>query len=54
MTRWEDESNVRCGMGPCAHGVKSSVVEWVKKITLRCFGYIEWKKSEVCEESVYK
>ena len=21
VTRWENESNERCGMGPCAHGV---------------------------------
>ena len=40
MTRWEDESNERCGMGPCAHGVKCGVVEWVERNTLRGFDHI--------------
>ena len=35
MTRWEEESNEsmyeRCGVEPCANGVKCDVVEWVKK-----------------------
>ena len=48
VTRWEDESNEsvyeRCGMGPCAHGVKCGVVEWVKIDTLRWFDHIEEKK----------
>ena len=36
MTRWEGESVwERCGMGPCANGVKCGVVEWVKRNTLR-------------------
>ena len=36
----------RCGMGPCASGVKCDVVEWVKINTLRWFGNMERKKSE--------
>ena len=39
VTRRENESNEsvyeRCGMGPCANGVKCDVVEWVKLNTLR-------------------
>ena len=57
MTRWEGESNEsvyeRCGMGPCAHGVKCGVVEWVKINTLRCFGHMERKKSEEFVKKVY-
>ena len=38
VTRWEGESNEsvyeRCGMGPCADGVKCGVVEWVKRICI--------------------
>ena len=45
VTRWEGESNKsvyeRCGMGPCAHGVKCGVVEWVKRNTLRWFDHVE-------------
>ncbi len=31
----------RCGMGSQANGVDCGVVEWVKRNTLRWFGYIE-------------
>ena len=35
VTRWKGESNEsvygRCGMGPCAYGVKHGVVEWAKR-----------------------
>ncbi len=61
VTRWEGESNEsvseRCSMGACANGVKCGVVEWVKRNTLRWFGYIERMKSEelmkknVCERN---
>ena len=32
-------------MGTCANGIKCDVVEWVKRDTLRWFGYLE-KMSE--------
>ncbi len=45
MTRWDGESKEsvyeRCGMGSQANGVNCGVVEWVKRNTLRWFGYIE-------------
>ena len=41
MTRWKGEKNERCGMGPCANGVKCDVVEWVKRNTVWWFGHIE-------------
>ena len=51
MTRWEGEKNESvCGkriMGPSAKGVKRGVLEWVKRNTLRWFGHMERKKSEV-------
>ena len=50
LTRWEGESNETvyegCSMGPYVNGVKCSVVEWVKRNTLRWFGHMERKKSE--------
>ena len=56
VTRRKGESNEsmyeRCCMGPCAHGVKCGVVEWMKKNTLRWFGHIERKKSEEFVKSV--
>ena len=45
VTRWEGECNdrvcERCGMGTCTEGVKCGVMEWVKRNTLRWFGYME-------------
>ena len=49
---WEDKSNERCGMEPCANGVKCGVVEWVKRNTFGWFGHIERKKSEEFVKSV--
>ena len=53
----EDESNEsmyeRCGIGPCANGVKCCVVEWVKINTLRWFDHIERKTSEEFVKKVY-
>ena len=50
VTRWEGESYEsiyeRCGMGPCVNGVNCSVLEWMKRNTLRWFGDKERKKSE--------
>ena len=56
-TRWESESNEslyeRCDMRPCINGVKCSVVEWVKRNTLRWLGHIERKESEEFLKKVY-
>ena len=39
------ESNEWCGMESCANGMKYAVVEWMKRNTLRWFGYTEKFKS---------
>ena len=51
MTRWEGESNESIYekydfAGLCANGMKCSVVEWMKRNTLRWFGHMEGKKGE--------
>ena len=50
MTRWKGKSNEcvyeRCGMGPCANGVKCGVLEWMRTNKLKRFGHMERKKSE--------
>ena len=43
----------RCGMEPCANGVKFGVVEWVKRIQLKWFGHIERKNNEEFVKKVY-
>ncbi len=57
VTGWDDESNEnmyeRCGMGSQANGVKCGEVEWVKRNTLRWFGYIERMGSEEFVKKAY-
>ncbi len=57
VTRWDGESNdsvyERCGVGSQANGVKCGVVEWVKRNTLRWFGYIKRMKSKEFVKKVY-
>ncbi len=52
VTRWEGDSNEimyeRYGMGACASGVKSGVVEWVQGNILRRFGHTKRTNSEKC------
>ncbi len=43
----------RCGMRECGCGVGSSVVEWVKRSTLRWFGHIERIENEEFVKNVY-
>ncbi len=53
VTRWDGESNERCGMGSHADGVNCRVVEWVKRNTLRWFGHIERMGSEEFMKKMY-
>ena len=57
VTRRECESNEsvneRCGMGPCAKGVKCGVVEWVKRNALRWLGDLQEKMSEDFVKKLY-
>ena len=57
MIRREGESNEslyeRCGIGPCANGVKCGVVEWMKQNTLKWFGHMERKRVEEIVKKVY-
>ncbi len=57
VTRWDGESNEnvyeRCGTGSCAIGLKSGVVEWVKRNTFRWFGHTERMRSEKFVKKVY-
>ena len=50
VTRWGGERNEIYGMGPCANGMKCSVVEWRGINKLRWFGH---KKSEEFVRKVY-
>ena len=53
VKRWEGDSNERCGMEPCANGMKCAVGEWVKRNVLRWFGHMERKKSEEFVKKVF-
>ncbi len=43
----------RCGMRECGSGVGCSVVEWVKRSTLRFFGHIGRMGNEEFVKKVY-
>ncbi len=57
VTRWEGVSNEnvyeRCGMRVCGGGVQCSVVEWMKRSTLRWFDHIERMENEEFAKKVY-
>ncbi len=57
VNRWGGVSNEnvyeRCGMRVCGSGVGCSVVEWVKRSTLRWFGCIERMAIEEFVKRVY-
>ncbi len=45
--------DVRCGIRGHGSWVGCSVVEWVKRSTLRCFGHIERMENEEFVKNVY-
>ncbi len=57
VSRWDKLShesvNERCGMRERESGVECSVVEWVKRSTLRWFGHIEMMGNEEFVKKVY-
>ncbi len=57
VNRWDRLSNKsvyeRCGMRGRGSGVGCSVVEWVKRSTLRWFGHIERMENEEFAKKVY-
>ncbi len=57
MGKWVGERNEsiyeRFSMVTCSNGVKSGVVEWMKRNTLRWFGHIESMKNEEFVKKVY-
>ncbi len=57
VNRWDGASNgsvyERCGMRGHGSGVGCSVVEWVKRSTLRWFGHIERMGNEEFVKKVY-
>ncbi len=57
MSRWDGLSNTsvyeRCGMRERGSGVGCGVLEWVKRNTLRWFGYIERMGNDEFVKKVY-
>ncbi len=44
----------RCGIRRCGSGVGCSVMEWVKRSTLRWFGHMERMENKECVAKVYR
>ncbi len=53
VTRWDGESNERCGIGCHTNGVNCGLVEWMKRNTLRWFGHIGRMGSEEFVKKVH-